>query len=182
VAKQREVYFHEDDFCQQQLLPRDAADFVRKELRAISDFSDEHRAPDGMGWTEMYIRGEAPAELPLLRIEKEKLGSYVSPFLPPFDAVFTGYSSHREQCEKTGAWGTSAQCALFANWNDDGIIQSVWAEFLKDDEESIHAATRAIATLGMHYPLVYVDWARGYVCDANDSGSFSSLLRSKLAQ
>ncbi len=180
MSKKREIYVHEDDYCQQQLLPRKAAEFAGTELKKIGDFANAHRAPDGLGWTEMYVRKKAPVELPALKIKREDFASIVSLSFPLFDAVFTGYSSYREPCNKTAAWGTTDQCALFANWDDDGIIQSIWAEFFDRDKESINAATSVVRALGVRYPLVYVDWAWGYVCEAHDSASFSSMLQSKL--
>lgn len=180
MSRRREIYFHEDDYCQQQLLPRGAAAHAEAEVKEIGDFADAHRAPGGLGWTDVYIRQEAPVELRTLRIEKEVFAQTVSPFLPPFDVVYTGYSSHREQCKKTAAWGRSEQCALLADWDEEGIIANAWAEFFEQDEASILAATRAVASLARLHPLVYADWAWGYTCDASDEDSFGSRLRKKL--
>jgi len=119
-------------------------------------------------------------ELRVLKVKKELFADIVSPFLPPFDVVYTGYSSHREQCKRTAAWGTSEQCALFADWDDEGIVANVWAEFFEQDDASILAATRAVAALGKIHPLVYVDWAWRYTCDASEQDAFASMLRTKL--
>jgi hypothetical protein len=176
----REIYFHEDDYCQQELLPREAAGFAGEELKKIQAFSEAHRAPGGLGWTDLYIQHEAPVELSTLKIDREELAEIVSAFLPPFDVVYSGYSSHREHCQRTAAWGRSQQCALFADWNHDGIVGHIWAEFFEQDEVSIVAATKAVATIGTTHPLIYVDWAWGYICEVSDEHSFSSKLRSKL--
>ena len=180
LSRNREIYFHEDDYCQQQLLPRGAAAHVETEIGKIDDFADAHRAPGGLGWTEMYARKEAPVELRTLGIEKELFAQTVSPFLPPFDIVYTGYSSHREQCKRTAAWGRSERSALFADWDEEGVICNAWAEFFEEDEASIIAVTRAVASLGRLHALVYVDWAWSYSCDASDEDLFASTLRKKL--
>ena len=180
MSHQREIYFHEDDYCQQQLLPREAAAHAEAEAKKIGEFADAHRAPGGLGWTDIYIREEAPVELGALRIQKELFAETVAPFLPPFDVVYTGYSSYREPCTKTAAWGSSAQCALIADWDEQGIIANAWAEFFDPEEASIIAATGAVAALGRLHPLVYVDWAWGYTCDASDEDSFAAMLRKKL--
>jgi len=180
MASRRQIYFHEDDYCQQQLLPRDAAAYADGELKKIADFAAAHRAPDGWGWTDIYMRQEAPTALRTLGIKKGQFGEIVLPFLPAFDIVYTGYSTHRESCKNTAAWGRSARCALLADWNDEGVIESAWAEFFEDDEASIVAASRAVAALGGRHPLVYVDWAWGYTCDSSDADAFASLLRTKL--
>lgn len=180
MPEARRIYFHEDDYCQQQLLPREALAYVSVEMKNIADFSESHRATNGCGWTDLYIRKGAPVELGKLDITRETLAKTVSDFLPPFDEVFTGYSSYREQCKSAGAWGRSNGCALFADWNDGQIVQNVWAELFDRNVESILSATRAIAALGRLRPLIYVDWAWSYVCEAQDAATFESLLRSKL--
>lgn len=177
MPQSRELYFHEDDYCQQQLLPMESATFVEAELKKIHQFSDAHF--DGAGWTDMYVRENSPVELCTRKINKEEFASIVSLSFPPFDAVFTGYSSYREPCERTAGWGISNECALFANWDDNGIIQNIWTSFFEDINESIAAATGVIAALGTRYSLLYVDWAWGYVCAAQDTATFASRLRSK---
>ncbi len=119
-------------------------------------------------------------ELRTLKIKKELLNEIVSPFLQPFDVVYTGYSFPRERCRNTWAWGRSVRCALLADWDDEGITANVVAEFFDQDETSILAATHAVAALGNLRPLVYVDWGWGYTCDASDKDAFASLLRTKL--
>jgi len=180
LFRKREIYFHEDDYCQQQLLPREAAAYAAAELKNIEEFADVHRAPGGFGWTDVYGRKESPVELRTLKMKKEEFAAAVSPFLPPFDVVYTGYSSHREKCRKIAAWGTLEQCALLVDWDDDGIIANAWAEFFGQEAESILAATKAVAALGNLHPLIYVDWAWGYLCDVSDEQAFSSMLHAKL--
>lgn len=180
ILRKREIYFHEDNYCQQQLLPRDAAAHVEAEIKKIDDFADAHRAPGGVGWTDVYVRQETFVELRALGIERELFAQTVSPFLPQFDIVYTGYSSHREQCKRTAAWGRSERCALFADWDEEGIVCNAWAEFFEEDEASILAVTRAISALGRLHPLIYADWAWSYTCDVSDEQLFASMLREKL--
>ena len=177
--RNREIYFHEDDYCQQQLLPREAAAHAVAEVKKIGEFADAHQVPGELGWTDVYVRQEAPAEVRTLKMRREDFAAVVSPFLPTFDIVYTGYSSHREQCKKTAAWGRSQQCALFADWEDDGTVANIWAELFDRDEVSIRASSKAVAALGKAHPLVYVDWAWGYTCDTSEE-TFASMLRTKL--
>ncbi len=179
VFRKREIYFHEDDYCQQQLLPREAAAHAAAEVKKIDEFANAHEAPGGLGWTDIYVRQGAPVEIRVLGIKKQDLAAAVSQFLPAFDVVYTGYSSHRELCKRVAAWGHSQTNALFADWDDDGIVTNIWAELSDHDEGSILAASKAIATLGRIHPLVYVDWAWGYTCDAADEEAFVSRLRAK---
>src|SRR5262245_33257855 len=96
-AAKREIYFHEDDYCQQELLPRDALAYAEAEIKKIAEFADSHRAPGGIAWSEMYIRQKAPVGFRALGMKKEDFDTVISPYLPPFDLVYTGYSSYRER-------------------------------------------------------------------------------------
>jgi hypothetical protein len=150
ILRRREIYFHEDDYCLQELLPTEGAHF-RAELRT-------------------------------LKITKKQLSAALAPLLPLYDAVYTGYGSHRERCRTTAAWGISERCAVLADWGDDEIIGHTWTMFFDQSEEAILTATKAVAAVGKLHPLVYVDWVWGNKCAASDSDSFASMLRNKLTE
>lgn len=175
----REIYFHEDDYCQQQFLPMESMAHVVAELKTIDEFSDAHRVPGGFGWTDIDVRQEGPVELRTLKIKREDFAAVVSPFMPAFDVVYTGYSSYRKKCERTAAWGRSQLCAFFANWDEDGTIAHVWANLFDREEDSIRAASKTAAAIGRIHQLVYVDWAWGYKCVASEEEIFTSTLRTK---
>ncbi len=197
--RQRELWVCEDDFCQAGLLPREATAYAEAEIKKRREFAEARRTSGAFSRSAVYVpasaqvevvkmidgtvylRREAPVdELRTLKIKKKLLNEIVSPFLQPFDVVYTGYSFPRERCRNTWAWGRSVRCALLADWDDEGIIASIDAEFFDQDETSILAATHAVAALGNLHPLVYVDFAWGYTCDASDKDAFASLLRTKL--
>jgi hypothetical protein len=177
----REIYFHEDDYCKQELLPREALPFAEAQVKQIDEFADAHRAPSGLGWTEIYTRKDSPVGFRTLGMKKEDFDVAISPHLPTFDLVYTGYSSYRERSWKAAAWGTAQHNALFADWGDDGIITNVWTQFFDSDEKSLLAASKAVAALGMLHSIIYVDWAWGYTCEIINAEAFASHLRAKLA-
>lgn len=54
-------YFHEDDYCQVEILPVENLSFYKRQAREIEDFADEHR--EGVGFTDMYVREKKPIPL-----------------------------------------------------------------------------------------------------------------------
>ena len=181
VLAKREIYFHEDDYCQQELLPREALAFAETEIKKTDEFAAAHLARGGIGWTDVYVRQDPPMGFHALKMTREDFDAAISPHLPPVDRVYTGYSSYRERCKKAAAWGTSQQNAIFIDWDDEGIITNVWAQFFDSDEKSISAASKSIAALGMLHSLIYVDWAWSFACEIFNEDAFASRLRSKLA-
>lgn len=180
--KPRQIFFHEDDYCQQQILPAAQGGRAVAELEKIQDFSEAHRAKDGLGWDDIYVRNDAAPGLAALGITRKQLDTLLKGLLPSYDRVHAGYSSQRELCQNTGAWGTSEECCLFADWNEAEVIQNIWANFFARDERSLNRAADAVSALAAIAPLVYADWAWGFTCDASDRGRFIKLLRDKLEQ
>jgi hypothetical protein len=123
----------------------------------------------------------AGAGFDVLKMTHAQLEEAIQEFLPKFDTVYTGYSSYRQECKSTGAWGASESCCIFADWKDDGIIQNVWTSFFDDSPDSIALAAQAVSALTRHAPLVYVDWAWDYTVDPSNKQEFIRLLRDKLA-
>ena len=99
----REAYYHEDDFCQVELLPIDNLQHCLAQMGEQQAFAAAHQS--GAGWTDMYMRQEPPSRLVTLGITGEQLRLAVQAELPPYDAVFTGYSSYRVECRNVLAFG-----------------------------------------------------------------------------
>jgi hypothetical protein len=176
----REIYFHEDDYCQQQFLPAAASEAAVAELAAIGQFSEAHRAPGGMGWTDIYVRSGETVGFGTLGVHRDTFDARLVARMPRYDRVFTGYSSHRESCQRTGAWGSGERCSIFADWDDAGIVQNVWTEFFDSSEEALQSAAWAAASVAPDHRLVYVDWAWDYTCQAADTTVFYDRLAAKL--
>ncbi len=102
----RTIYFHEDDFCQIQLLPASNWGHCAQQLGELSEFAEAHRAPGG-GWTEVYMRQDEPESIASLALQVDQLRNLLARSLEPFDRVDTGYGSRRDPCEHTRAWGAT---------------------------------------------------------------------------
>jgi len=66
-----DIYFHEDDFCQAEILPIGSWKHCLEQIKEIDEFSHSHQAPGRIGWTEMYIRKDSPDELKMLGMTVE---------------------------------------------------------------------------------------------------------------
>jgi hypothetical protein len=59
----REIYFHENDYCKAEILTIGAWVYCQEHLKEIDEFSNAHESSDGLGWTNIYVRFEGPKEL-----------------------------------------------------------------------------------------------------------------------
>lgn len=171
----RTAYFHEDDYCQIELVRDGNLAWCLDQTRRIGEFSDAHRAGDV--WTKMYMRQANPVELITLGLTVETLTEQLSPHLPPFDEVQTGYSSHVEEAAGTLAFG-SPDVTAFAD-HRDGVVSAIWFALVPGDEKEIEMAAAALNALAP-WRLLLVDWGWREVIPLTDALALSGYLRLRM--
>jgi hypothetical protein len=167
------AYFHEDDYCQVELLPVAAREHCLAEMGHIKEFAEAHR--DGAGFTEMYIRGEPPLPLASLGITLQIWRSAVETLLSRFAHVFTGYSSYREPCESVVGWGFDDGDAIFAHVGEDGVVGPVWLSLY--GTEQVEQWCKVLRCLPRSAELVIADWNGGLVVMLDDESQLADYLR-----
>ena len=168
------IWFHEDDYCQIELLPRAAEAFARGEAEKIRAFGEAHKAPDGIGWTDIYRAKAPPATVHDLKIHIDKLKECVPPSLGLFERVTTGYSTHVERAERTVAWGREGRALIFADSDELQVVQHIWFDHFgrssTDDMRSFLGACTA------RWDVLLCDWAWTQVVDPRDTSALDSYL------
>ncbi|MBI5954113.1 MAG: hypothetical protein HY865_20845 [Chloroflexi bacterium] len=164
--KTREAYFHEDDYCQIEILPASNWDYCLSQLQKIGKFSAEHF--DGLGWTDMQLRGESPQQMKSLNINAKDLTSSLSQILVPFDRVLTGYSSLREEAEDTMAFGSETSGIIFVEYDSNDIVEAIWLDFGIASREDKQLALTVLQHLGRMSELILVDWHLGKIIKLSD--------------
>jgi hypothetical protein len=167
----RAVYFHEDDFCQIEVLPAENSAYCARELDQIAEFSAQHRAPDGVGWTDVYPRGEAQKKLADLLLSADRASGALAEHLPEFDRVETGYGSHVEQCRGIRAFGFDRGCVVFMSETETRYVRDIWLGLDGPDESATAALVAALGKLSGLAPLILVDWGWERVIALGDSAS-----------
>ena len=173
------VWFHEDDYCQIELLPRVAEAFARHEAEAIRVFADAHRAPGGVGWTDLYRQKQPPASMYNLHIALDSLGECIPRTLRPFDRVVTGYGSYPSSTERTAAWGRDRIGLIFADFDEVGVVRNVWFDhFGAPFVEDVRAFLSACAA---RWDVILADWAWTQIVDLRDSAAVDAYLSLRAA-
>ncbi len=175
---ERSIYFHEDDYCQIELLPRSAQQHCVTEMGIIDDFAAKH-SDGGMGYTDIYLRPDAPHALSELRLAVSGFASAIQKHLPPYDSVFTGYSSHRERCKRTLAWG-DASFVIFAD-QDAEIVQHAWLSFGSHGLFDAGRITRALRSLPSSDSIIIADWSWSLIASISDARALDEYFRQRTA-
>jgi hypothetical protein len=168
----REAYFHEDDYDQIEVLPIAAWNYCLAQLQEMDKFSNEHS--NGIGWTDIYIRdGDRPRK-ESLNIKVKDLTAGLGKILTPYDKVFTGYSSYREEAQSVLAFGSETSCIIFAGYDSNDIVDDVWLDFGIVTQEDKELALTGLLNLGSICEMILVDWALGKIIKLSNPDEIKS--------
>jgi hypothetical protein len=172
---QRTIYFHEDDYCQIEILPLSNWDYCVNEIKKIDEFSEAHKAE--IGWTDIYLRKEEPESLMNFSITVSDFKESVEKTLAPYSKVTTGYSSHVETCKHTLAWGLGdREFAIFANFTPQNLISVLWLDICVLKEANIAPVMETFRNLPKNNELMIADWNWSQVANIGDETNLRNYL------
>jgi hypothetical protein len=170
------AFFHEDDYCQVEVLPAAARGYCLAEMARIDEFADAHR--DGAGFTDVYLRGEPLQPLASLGITLAALGSAIDPLVPRFVEIQTGYGSYREPCRSVVGWGLGDGEAIFAGVGAGAVVGPVWLALHRVPAERVGQWCRVLRSLPGAPELLIADWSASRVVPLADEPALAAYLGS----
>lgn len=172
----RTAFFHEDDYCQWEILPLTAKAYCLKEMGQLNEFAKAHQT--AAGFTDMYVRGDNPYEINELALHPEQL-DVVFVFLPPYDRVETGYSSYRGELKSTCSRGEGAEQNIFWSVDEAGLVNALWLD-LRITPETKNLWRKILNALGELAPLLLADWGWRRCVDLTKSSEVEKYIEEKL--
>jgi len=169
------AFFHEDDYCQVEVLPASARGYCLTEMGRIDEFAEAHW--DGAGFTGMYVRGQPPMPLASLGTKLAEWELALEPLVARFSQVLTGYSSYREPCTSVVGWGFSDGQAVFAGVGEGGLVGPVWLSLNGVTAERVELWSRLLGSLPRAAELVVADWNSSQVVSLADEPGLAAYLR-----
>jgi hypothetical protein len=171
-----ETYFHEDDYCQVEILPGESLTWCLSQIGEIKMYSDKHWS--GSGWDDMFIRPPAQEKLSIREIG---IGQFRDMLCPPFrliDNVFTGYSTYRERVANTFALESDSETNIYVS-NDNGIVDCIWLQ-VENEIGSQEYVSSVIKCMNMNM-LILVDWSLGMVVgpSVDEMLKYTAILRGR---
>jgi hypothetical protein len=153
-----ELYFHEDFYCQVELLPMSALDSSTSEMGEIDAFSNAHW--DGNAWTALHVRQDQSQHLLSLAISIDAVAALLDPILEPVTDIYTGFGSYKELCENTRAWTLPCETALLADFNAAGLVEHLWLVNEPPEPHSVQQLWNALKALSQSGDYFIADWNR----------------------
>ncbi len=173
----REVYFHEDDYCQLELVAEANGRWCAEQMGKIDEFAAAHKAD--VGWTDIYVRSQNPRALSSVNICRSKFTEYMPSRMPHFDRVFTGYSSYRTECKNTIAFGPSDSLVAYAEFDDNDVISSVWFSLDLQSTDDVMIANELASALS-RWPVLLADWGWSQLIRLADADSLTQYFRGRV--
>lgn len=161
AAPRRELFVHEDDWGQIEVLPDACAPWCGAEFERIAAFASAHRDPNGHGWTDIYIRKPPPRSLADLAIPFTEAAHLIRAHLPAFDAVMSGTFSSPEAVPRVRAYGPALNTGIVLVPDKSDDIVEMISLMLDGTDPACASVKRAAALLPTTAPLILVDWRRG---------------------
>jgi hypothetical protein len=146
------------------------------QMGIIDDFAAKHD-DGGMGYTGIYVRPDAPHAFAELRIATTAFSSAISRHLPAYDSVFTGYSSYREECRSTLAWGDDS-FTIFAD-HEANIIKHVWLDLSLPNAAEAARIAAALRDLPGSENILLADWSWSLVAMLSDPESLHKYFQQR---
>jgi hypothetical protein len=163
----REIFFHEDDYCQIEVLPLDNLHFCLEQAGAVEEFSAAHRS--GAGWDAMYVRQASPTTVETLQISLAEIRATLSPALAEYDNVFTGYGSHKEKCSAVRAFGNDGSPTIFVALGPNDLVNAIWCSDPLIELQQLPRFDK----------LLLADWGWSFICPLQETSRLVGYMQER---
>ncbi|MEO7092247.1 MAG: hypothetical protein ABI175_03280, partial [Polyangiales bacterium] len=106
-------YIHEDDWGRVSFEPEENRFDRTRVASEVRAFGDAHRAPNGIGWTDVMVVPPPPIDITVRAISLATLRAALGPTAFACTEVTTGYSTHVEHV----ASGFAFRCSTEPYWD-----------------------------------------------------------------
>lgn len=172
----REIFFHEDDYCQLELVAEQNRDWCVEEMKRVRAFSEAHQAE--VGWTDIYVRNDPGITFDSLGISRGDWEAALPQAMPSFDRVLTGYGSKVEACSTILAHGAHPGLVAFAALGERDLVTAVWFTFDLQTDEDVPVACDLLKSAS-RWPVFLADWGWCQQFDRHDADGLARYFQKR---
>jgi len=154
--------YHEDDFCQIELIPIENYDFIKNEMSKLHEFSEKHKVGNGIGWTEMYMREENPIKTIDKNIYLNEIENILNKCSTKFDKVQNDYGKYAQDCSNTISYGINPNSSIFIDFTNEKIIENIWMNIFITGLNEKEDSHNILYNLSLNFDFILVDWGWEY--------------------
>ncbi|RAJ88240.1 hypothetical protein CLV59_1011008 [Chitinophaga dinghuensis] len=166
-----EIYFHEDDLNQVEIIPEQN---YANTVEQMEGFPPQEEGV--MGFTSIIIRDQTPVNISELKISAAALNSALTPQCTQvFGTVKTGYGSYVEIVEHAAAYGFD-KYAIVVESLDDVVKNIFLIDYYPPKEIICKPIFPVLYQLGTQFPLILVDWNACSIVRLNNETAINEYL------
>lgn len=177
----RAAFYDDNSRGNIEIFPIENFAFFSEEIAQLSKFSKEHRAPDGIGWTDMYARKERePVPLASLSLDIAEVGAALSFHLEPFERIqCVGELGTIEEVTDTRAFGFDSNCVVYLVEGKPSIVTDIWLDLNGPELSKQTALLAALKDLKRLGSFLLVDWGWECLFRVDDEAGLAKYLAAR---
>ena len=163
------IFYHEDDFCQIEIVPKENLSDLLKQADNINDFTAEN------GYSDIYVREENKVSLKTKQIDKSELENLLTKLgTEKHTEITTGYGSdYRVKSENTIGFGKDYSAVYFDF--DNELVNNIWITNLSGlNNENV---VNVLSEIGEKWNLVMMDWNRSELIDLSNKKMIEKYIK-----
>ena len=163
------IFYHEDDFCQIEIVPKENLSDLLKQADNINDFTAEN------GYSDIYVREENKVSLKTKQIDKSELENLLAKLgTEKHTEITTGYGSdYRVKSENTIGFGKDYSAVYFDF--DNELVNNIWITNLSGlNNENV---VNVLSKIGEKWNLVMMDWNRSELIDLSNKKMIEKYIK-----
>lgn len=166
-------FFHEDDYCQLELIPRE--NYLTETRTADEIAAQALESEDDYGWTKCYVRNEENYPTSCKDIPVTEMSDFLlQQGFTQFQSVTTGNATQVEQCTNVLAFKkfSIVVCLDFTT----KYLANIWVgRFPEPGHLGLYK--QFLLNFSRHYPFLLVDWNNSAVVDISIAEDINQYLK-----
>lgn len=163
MLKKKELYFHEDDFLQVEIIPSKAIFEKTRNIEDLSYIKNED------GFPIISERGSRKYLTKNILIRSSDLSTYLEDnAIVKYDKLYSGYGSNKKRIFKARAFGYEDYAIVFKYQRK--IVTDIWIVYdseLKTLSETYNRFEKTLNQIGEKWNLFLIDWNEEVIIDLN---------------
>lgn len=170
------IYFHEDDYCQVQLLPKEDQDHLSAEEAKVREVAEKNFT--GYGFSNIHVPTKEPISLSSRRINTAEIDNMLlAQRFKRITTVFSGSMSDRAVAQETLAFKCGSYVLYYDQ--DNGTVRSIWLDlFGKASSANRADLINALHLIGTRWNLVLMHWSWSSLVDLSAKHSIEEYFDS----
>jgi hypothetical protein len=171
-----EIFIHEDDYCQIELLPKDNFLLIHEEIKEIENSLGKQNS--SYGFSNITSRNKVKIPLTSLNINRIDFENILKEEATAiFTKVKTGYSSHEEIMKQTIAYGYE-NYSIFFSWESNYLLRIWITQTFISETLNVYPIllSNTLKLIGTKWPLLLIDWNNFIICDVKREADLDNYL------